>query len=99
MIARTLLDPEEVARRDAFVGRMVQSFTQAQEILTVYLGDRLGLYQALLEIGPATSTELAAQTDSHERYIREWLEQQAVAAIVEVDDPQTAASARRHHLP
>ena len=46
--------------------------TGALELLTVYLGERLGLYQALSADGPATSAELAARTATTERYIREW---------------------------
>ncbi len=45
-----------------------------------------GLYRALAEGGPATSAELASRTGTHERYIREWLEQQTVAGILEVED-------------
>ena len=54
--------------------------------MTVHLGDRLGLYHALAEAGHVTSGELAAATGTEERYVREWLEQQAVAGILEVDD-------------
>jgi hypothetical protein len=39
----------------------------ALELLTVYLGERLGLYQALYAGGPATSAELTARTGTIER--------------------------------
>jgi 2-polyprenyl-3-methyl-5-hydroxy-6-metoxy-1,4-benzoquinol methylase len=48
----------------------------------VYLGDRLGLYRALSEARPCTSTELAAKTGLHERWVREWLHGQASAGLV-----------------
>lgn len=48
----------------------------------VFLGDRLGLYRALAEGGPATSADLAGRAGIHERYAREWLEQQAVDGIL-----------------
>ncbi len=48
----------------------------------IYLGDRMGLYQALQEAGPATSTELAQRTSLHERWIREWLQGQAAAGLI-----------------
>ncbi len=97
-VAQTLTE-EQTARRDAFVGRIFQSSLAGLEMLTVYLGNRLGLYQALAEHGPATSTELAARTNTSERYIREWLEQQAAADILQVDDVAAAARERRYRLP
>jgi len=49
---------------------------------TVYLGERMGLYQALAGAGPVTSEELARKTGLHERWIREWLMGQAAANLV-----------------
>ena len=46
------------------------------------LGDQLGLYRALAEAGPTTSVGLAAHTGLHERWLREWLQQQACAGLV-----------------
>jgi len=57
----------------ALAGRLFRDMVGALELLTVYLGERLGLYQALYADGPATSGELAARTGTTERYIREWL--------------------------
>jgi 2-polyprenyl-3-methyl-5-hydroxy-6-metoxy-1,4-benzoquinol methylase len=59
----------------------------------VYVGDRLGLYRGLADHGPATAEELAAATGTNARYVREWLEQQAVTGILEVDGE------RRYSLP
>ena len=41
---------------------------------------------------PATSAELAARTGTAERYVREWLEQQTVAGVLEVDDAEAEAA-------
>src|ERR1700688_1470251 len=49
----------------------------------IYLGDRMGLYQALSGAGAMTSTELARKTGLHERWIREWLEGQATAHLID----------------
>ena len=46
-----------------------------------------------------TPGELAEATGTDERYAREWLEQQAVAGILEVDDVEAAAEERRYLLP
>jgi 2-polyprenyl-3-methyl-5-hydroxy-6-metoxy-1,4-benzoquinol methylase len=48
----------------------------------VYIGDRLGLYRALRELGPSTTAELAAKAGLHERWVREWLHGQASAGLV-----------------
>ena len=99
MIEIPVLTAEEAARRDAFVGRLFQAFIEGGNLVTVYIGDRLGLYQALAELGPTTSAELATRAGTHERYTREWLGQQAVAGIIEVADAQADAITRRYHLP
>ncbi|HEX9527735.1 MAG TPA: class I SAM-dependent methyltransferase [Streptosporangiaceae bacterium] len=79
--------------------RLFRDMVGALELLTVYLGERLGLYQALHAGGPATSAELAARTGTTERYIREWLEHHAASGLLEVDDPAGGPLARRYFLP
>jgi SAM-dependent methyltransferase len=86
-------------QRDALVEELFEKMIGAMEVATVYLGDRLGLYRALAQGGPATSSELAQRTGTHERYVREWLEQQAVAGILGVEDSEVDPSARRFSLP
>lgn len=90
---------ETEARRDALVGRLFEATLGAMDIFSVYLGDRLGFYRALADAGPATSAELAVRTGTTERYAREWLEQQAVTSILEVENPETDAAERRFRLP
>jgi SAM-dependent methyltransferase len=87
------------ARRDALLERLDQSVTAMVEVCAVYLGERLGLYAALATRGPLTSSELATATDTHERYAREWLEQQALAGILDVEDRHAAPAERRFRLP
>jgi 2-polyprenyl-3-methyl-5-hydroxy-6-metoxy-1,4-benzoquinol methylase len=86
-------------RRDALAGRLAEAVTGTLELQAVYLGDRLGLYRALQDSGPATAHELAQRTGVHPRYAREWLEQQAVAGILDVDDVEADPEARRFALP
>jgi 2-polyprenyl-3-methyl-5-hydroxy-6-metoxy-1,4-benzoquinol methylase len=69
------------------------------EVAAVHIGDRLGLYRALARAPWVTSHQLATSTGTHERYVREWLEQQAVSGFLEVDDPDRPAGARRYALP
>jgi len=84
---------------EALATRIFQDSIASMEIAAMYLGDRLGLYRALRDGGPATSAELAARAGTEERYTREWLEQQAVAGVLRVDDADAAAGARRFTLP
>jgi 2-polyprenyl-3-methyl-5-hydroxy-6-metoxy-1,4-benzoquinol methylase len=90
---------QHAAQRDAFMERMLQSASGLFNIFTVYIGDRLGFYQALAQQGWMNSMALAERTQTHERYVREWLEQQTVAGILEVEDETRAALARRYRLP
>lgn len=85
-------------RRDALVERLFQSTLGAWDLLAVYLGSRLGFYHALTD-GAATSSELAQRTGTNERYVREWLEQQASSGILDVEDPGADAGQRRFSLP
>ena len=88
----------EPGATDTFVERLFGSVLAALDLQAVYLGDRLGYYRALAE-GALTSTELAARTGTAERYVREWLEQQAVTGILVTDDRVADALARRYTLP
>jgi SAM-dependent methyltransferase len=86
-------------RRNPLAERLFRSAIAAFDLFSLYLGDRLGLYRALSESGPATSAELAERTGTNERYVREWLEQQAVSGILAVDDPDAEGRARRYGVP
>ena len=85
-------------QRDALAERLFGSVLAAMDVFMVYIGDRLGYYQALSESGPMTSSELADRTGTAERYAREWLEQQAVTSILEADVSKDD-SARQYSLP
>jgi len=93
------LTEAQAAQRDIFVERMLNSTAGLFDIFTVYMGDRLGYYRTLAVGDWMTSGQLAQQTGTHERYTREWLEQQTVASILEVEDEGADALARRYRLP
>ncbi|WP_116452163.1 class I SAM-dependent methyltransferase [Blastococcus litoris] len=78
--------------------RLVAAVTGAFEAAAVDLGDRLGWYRALAGT-PCTAPQLAARTGTHPRYAREWLEQQAVAGYLTVDDVGAAPDERCYTLP
>jgi hypothetical protein len=60
---------------------MVNDLGAAVNGALVVLGDRLGIYTALADNGPATSEVLAQKTALHERQLREWLCAQAASAL------------------
>jgi len=78
--------------------RVLDAAIGALELFGIHLGSRLGLYDALLG-GAATVAEVAAAAGIAPRYAREWLEQQAVAGVLTVDDVAADAQARRYTLP
>jgi 2-polyprenyl-3-methyl-5-hydroxy-6-metoxy-1,4-benzoquinol methylase len=84
---------------EEFAGNLFAACLATMELANVELGVRLGLYEALAGASPVTAGELAEATGVAERYAREWLEQQAVAGVVEVDDPSKPASERQFTLP
>src|SRR5690606_41114947 len=78
------------SRLNELMARVLTDFGAAYLAPLVVIGDRLGLYRALARIGPCSSGELAAQTDTAERYVREWFNAHAASGYVTYD----AASGR-----
>lgn len=79
--------------------RLFSASVSALELYGVYLGKRLHLYEHLRQRGPLTPGELSDEAGIAPRYAREWLEQQAVAGFLGVDDPTKDPAARRFSLP
>ena len=84
----------DTSRRDALVERLFESTIGALELFSVHLGWRLGLYDALRDGGVAHASGARAAAGIDGRYAREWLEQQAVAGFLEVDDAAAPDDAR-----
>jgi SAM-dependent methyltransferase len=70
------------AALEQFVHQTVGDLAAAISGLMVHLGDRLGLYRAMAGAGPLTPAALAARTGTSERYVREWLANQAAGGYV-----------------
>jgi 2-polyprenyl-3-methyl-5-hydroxy-6-metoxy-1,4-benzoquinol methylase len=85
-------------RTDALAGRLFGAAIGALELYSVYLGAELGLYRALEQHGPLVSHELAEHAGIAPRYAREWLEQQAVAGLIEVEDTGARPEERLYAL-
>jgi SAM-dependent methyltransferase len=76
------------AKLGEFMGQMMGFMTGGAMCFGVWLGDELGLYQALTEIGPATADEVAGKAGCNARLTREWLDGQAAGGLV-AWDPST----------
>lgn len=87
---------EATERRDALVERLFMNAIGAFDLISVYIGEELGLYRALADKGPLTSSELAQAAGIHERYAREWLEQQAASDLLTAEGEE---GSRRFRLP
>lgn len=70
---------------NALVGQLLQDLGGGASTALVRIGDQLGIYKALQNTDPMTSTELAEATGLAERYLREWLSAQAASGYVSYD--------------
>jgi 2-polyprenyl-3-methyl-5-hydroxy-6-metoxy-1,4-benzoquinol methylase len=93
------LTDDDAGEVEEFAGGLFAACLATMELANVELGIRLGLYGSLAGAGPVTAADLAGRAGIAERYAREWLEQQAVAGVVRVDDTAKAAHERRFELP
>lgn len=86
--------PEEVSTAvEELAGRVFEAGAAALELLTIAMGDELGLYRAVREAGPTTAPDLARRLGLDERYVTEWCDQQAVAGLL-----TAAGTPRRYTL-
>lgn len=75
----------DMNKLNAFIGQFVTDLGASVHAGMVVIGEKLGLYKALAS-HPMTSAELAASTQTDERYLREWLASQAAGGYVTYDD-------------
>lgn len=81
----------------ALEDRLVSSAIGALELYSIYLGRELGLYRALTARA-LTYGELAEAAGVNARYAREWLEQQAVAGFLHMEDETATGAQRRYRI-
>jgi len=70
------------AEIQAAVGQTISDLGAAFSGVLVNIGRRLGLYKAMVENGASTSETLAEATGIRERYVREWLNNQAAGGYL-----------------
>jgi SAM-dependent methyltransferase len=72
-------------RLNEFLGKAIVDFGATFHAALIRIGDKLGLYKALAAGGPQTAGELARNTGTAERYVREWLCSQAAGGYATYD--------------
>jgi ubiquinone/menaquinone biosynthesis C-methylase UbiE len=82
---KTTLDAEKA---EAFAGKLLSTLNHGALCLMISIGHRTGLFDALRELPPATTEEIAARAALDERYVREWLGAMFTGGVVELD-PET----------
>ena len=76
------LDP---SKADAFSGRLLSALNDGALCLMIAVGHRLGLFDAMRELPPSTSDEIARHAGLNERYVREWLGAMVTGRVIEID--------------
>jgi 2-polyprenyl-3-methyl-5-hydroxy-6-metoxy-1,4-benzoquinol methylase len=83
--ANTQIDENKL---NGIIGQAISDFGGTITAALVVIGDKLGLYRALRDLGPSTPQELADKTGNSERYLRHWLLNQAASGYVDYS-PET----------
>jgi SAM-dependent methyltransferase len=71
--------PIDEARLESFMNQFAGDFGAALHASTVVVGDKLGLYRTLAELGPSDAAALASATECDTRLVQEWLDAQFVS--------------------
>jgi 2-polyprenyl-3-methyl-5-hydroxy-6-metoxy-1,4-benzoquinol methylase len=75
----------DTTRLESFMGQMLGHMTGSAMCFGVWLGDELGLYDALAGSGPLSADEVASATQCHPRLVREWLDGQTAGGLIDYD--------------
>ena len=78
-----MTDTVDEAKLEQFMGQMVGYMTGGAMCFGVWLGDELGLYRVLTDLGPATAEELAGSAGCNARLVRESLDGQVAGGLVD----------------
>jgi ubiquinone/menaquinone biosynthesis C-methylase UbiE len=85
------------AKAGAFADRLLTVLNHGGLCLMISVGHRTGLFDAMKEMEPSTSAEIAAKAGLNERYVREWLGAMVTGRIVEVDPESNRFSLPAEH--
>lgn len=85
------------ARVKSFADRMMTVLNDGALALMISLGHRTGLFDAMAELPPSTSQQIADAADLNERYVREWLGAMVTGRIIEYSQTDCAYNLPREH--
>ena len=71
------------AKAEAFAQKLLDMLNAGGLALMTSLGHRTGLFDAMKNLPPSTSQEIAAAAGLNERYVREWLGAMVVGRVVD----------------
>lgn len=95
-ILKTMQDIQtfDSVKAENFAGVLIDTLNKSSLSLMISIGHRVGLFDVMSEMDPATSGEVAARSELNERYVREWLGAMVTGGVVDYD-----ASTKTFHLP
>jgi len=84
---------------EQFAGQVVTDISATFSGVMTNIGHKLGLYKAMAGAGAMTSQVLADKTGTHERYVREWLNNQTAGGYVTYDADTNTYTLPDEHIP
>ena len=90
------LDMQKV---EQFAGQVVTDISATFSGVMTNIGHKLGLYKAMAGCGAMSSQQLARKTGTHERYVREWLNNQTAGGYVLYDQYSNSYTLPDEHIP
>ncbi|HEU4363807.1 MAG TPA: class I SAM-dependent methyltransferase [Mycobacterium sp.] len=89
--------PAEDTRQ--FGQRIAAAIDGASVTMLLSIGHRIGLFDTMAGLPPATSAEIAAAAGLDERYVREWLGGVVAGRIIDYDPESSTYVLPRHRVP
>lgn len=89
----------DAAKIEQFAGQVVSDISATFSGVMTNIGHKLGLYKAMAGVGVITSQALAERTGTHERYVREWLNNQTAGGYVVYDADSGGYTLPDAHVP
>ena len=89
----------DMTKVEAFAGQVVTDISATFSGVMSNIGHKLGLYKAMAGAGDVTSEQLANKTGTHERYIREWLNNQTAGGYIMHDSETNTYTLPNEHVP
>jgi ubiquinone/menaquinone biosynthesis C-methylase UbiE len=85
------------AKAEAFAGKLMTTLNDGALCLMISVGHRSGLFDAMRNLPPSTSEEIASHAGLNERYVREWLGAMVTSGIVDIDPETNRCSLPKEH--